>query len=65
MEMFTKTGGEESFFTSQSFFDKLAGTDGIRLGLLAGKSETEIRASWEPALRTYKEMRKRYLIYQD
>jgi uncharacterized protein YbbC (DUF1343 family) len=65
MEMFTKTGGKESFFTSPSFFDKLAGTDGIRLGLLAGKSETEIRASWEPALRTYKEMRKRYLIYQD
>jgi uncharacterized protein YbbC (DUF1343 family) len=64
-DMFEKTGRKESFFTSASFFDKLAGTDGIRLGLLAGKSEKEIRASWEPALKAYKEMRKRYLIYQD
>jgi uncharacterized protein YbbC (DUF1343 family) len=65
IDMFEKTGRKESFFTSASFFDKLAGTDGIRLGLLAGKSEKEIRASWEPALQAYKEMRKRYLIYQD
>jgi len=65
MEMFKKTGRKESFFTSPAFFDKLAGTDAIRLGLLAGKSEKEIRTSWEPALKTYKEMRKRYLIYQD
>jgi len=65
IDMFEKTGQKESFFTSASFFDKLAGTDGIRLGLLAGKSEKEIRASWEPALKAYKEMRKRYLIYQD
>ena len=65
IDMFEKTGRKESFFTSASFFDKLAGTDGIRLGLLAGKSEKEIRASWEPALKAYKEMRKRYLIYQD
>lgn len=65
MEMFEKTGRKESFFTSPAFFDKLAGTDAIRLGLLAGKTEQEIRATWEPALKAYKEMRKRYLIYQD
>lgn len=65
IEMFDKTGRKESFFTSASFFDKLAGTDSIRLGLLAGKSEAEIRASWQPALEAYKKMRKRYLIYQD
>jgi uncharacterized protein YbbC (DUF1343 family) len=64
-EMFEKTGKQETFFTSPAFFDKLAGTDSIRLGLLAGKSEKEIRASWEAALNAYKEMRKRYLIYQD
>ena len=64
-EMFEKTGRKESFFTSPTFFDKLAGTDAIRLGLLAGKTEKEIRSSWEPALKAYKEVRKRYLIYQD
>jgi uncharacterized protein YbbC (DUF1343 family) len=65
IEMFEKTGRKESFFISASFFDKLAGTDSLRLQLLAGKSESEIRASWQPALKAYKEMRKRYLIYQD
>ena len=65
MEMFEKTGRQESFFMSPSFFDKLAGTDSLRLALLAGKSEQEIRAAWKPALDAYKEMRKRYLIYQD
>lgn len=65
IEMFEKTGRQESFFTSPSFFDKLAGTDSLRLALLAGKSEQEIRSSWKPALDVYKEMRKRYLIYQD
>lgn len=65
IEMFEKTGRKESFFTSPAFFDKLAGTDSIRLGLLAGKSEQEIRTSWKPALDRYKEMRRRYLIYQD
>ncbi|MHA8105518.1 exo-beta-N-acetylmuramidase NamZ family protein [Aquirufa sp. 5-AUSEE-100C1] len=65
IEMFEKTGRKETFFTSPAFFDKLAGTDSIRLGLLAGKSEQEIRTSWKPALDRYKEMRRRYLIYQD
>ena len=65
LDMFEKTGRQESFFTSPAFFDKLAGTDSLRLAMIAGKSEQEIRASWQPALNQYKEMRKRYLIYQD
>jgi uncharacterized protein YbbC (DUF1343 family) len=65
IHFFQATGSKESFFTSASFFDKLAGTDSIRLQMLAGKSESEIRASWQPALEAYKKMRKRYLIYRD
>jgi len=65
IHFFSSTGSKESFFTSASFFDKLAGTDSLRLMLMAGKSEEEIRASWQPALNTYKKMRKRYLIYRD
>jgi hypothetical protein len=30
-----------------------------------GKSEAQIRASWDPALTTFKEIRKKYLIYED
>jgi uncharacterized protein YbbC (DUF1343 family) len=65
IHFFQATGSKESFFTSASFFDKLAGTDSVRLQLLAGKLENEIRATWQADLQAYKKMRKRYLIYRD
>lgn len=46
-----------------SMFDLVAGTDGIRKGILQGKQAAEIMASWQPALRSFMEMRKRYLLY--
>ncbi len=45
-------------------FDKLAGTATLREQIIAGKSEEEIRQSWEPGLSQYKIMRKKYLLYQ-
>jgi uncharacterized protein YbbC (DUF1343 family) len=47
-----------------AYFLKLAGTDQLRKQIEAGQSEQEIRKSWEPALSRYKEMRKKYLLYQ-
>ncbi|MDB5143295.1 MAG: hypothetical protein JWQ66_2008 [Mucilaginibacter sp.] len=47
-----------------AYFTKLAGTDQLRKQIEAGKSEEEIRKSWEPALSKYKEMRKKYLLYR-
>ncbi|ALL07850.1 hypothetical protein AQ505_21550 [Pedobacter sp. PACM 27299] len=44
-------------------FDKLAGDSSMRLQIIAGKSEKEIRDSWEPGLTRYKTMRKKYLLY--
>lgn len=55
----------EEFFTRPDFFDKLAGTDELRKQIIAGLSEDEIRASWEPELEAYKEMRRKYLLYPD
>ncbi|MFM6948949.1 MAG: exo-beta-N-acetylmuramidase NamZ domain-containing protein [Aquirufa sp.] len=60
---FEQTGKKESFFTSPAFFDKLAGTDQLRLQMIAGKTEEEIRSSWKEALNEYKKMRKKYIIY--
>ncbi|MHA8066933.1 exo-beta-N-acetylmuramidase NamZ family protein [Aquirufa sp. ROCK2-A2] len=60
---FEKSGKSESFFTSASFFDKLAGTDQLRIQMLTGKTEQEIRDSWKDDLAKYKKMRKQYLIY--
>ena len=45
-------------------FDKLAGTFELKKQIIAGKSEEEIRQSWEPGLSQYKLMRKKYLLYQ-
>lgn len=56
---------QESFFKQTNSFEKLAGTDQLRKQIKAGKSEAEIRASWEPALSQYKEIRKKYLLYPD
>ena len=57
----------EAFHDKEHFFDayftKLAGTDELRKQIEAGKSEEEIRKSWEPGLSRYKEMRKKYLLY--
>lgn len=44
-------------------FDKLAGVYTLKEQIIAGKSEKEIRASWEPGLSQYKKMRKKYLLY--
>lgn len=65
IEFYNKTPDKSKFFTSASFFDKLAGTDQIRKMIEEGKSETEIRKWYEPELAVYKEKRKKYLLYPD
>lgn len=44
-------------------FDKLAGVTTLKQQIIAGKSEAEIRASWEPGLSQYKATREQYLLY--
>lgn len=45
-------------------FDKLAGVTLLREQIIAGKSEKEIRESWEPGLSEFKMMRAKYLLYK-
>lgn len=52
---------KQHFFNA--YFSKLAGTDQLRRQIEEGKSEEEIRASWEPALSNFKQIRKKYLLY--
>ncbi len=56
-------GAEDNFFTP--FFNKLAGTDSLRIMIERGKTEEEIRASWQADLKKYKLIRKKYLLYPD
>jgi uncharacterized protein YbbC (DUF1343 family) len=57
--------GEKPFFQSPDFFDKLCGTDRVRLMLQAGASAEAIRQSWAQELERYAVMRKKYLLYAD
>ncbi|MBT4217116.1 MAG: DUF1343 domain-containing protein [Flavobacteriales bacterium] len=52
---------KEKFFTN--FFDKLAGTDKLRLQIIDGKTEKEIKGSWIDRLDKFKLTRKKYLLY--
>ena len=54
---------KEKFFNN--FFNTLAGTNTLREQIINDVSEEEIKKSWQPDLRKYKEMRKKYLIYED
>jgi uncharacterized protein YbbC (DUF1343 family) len=49
----------------ESFFNKLAGNNDLWQQIAAGKSEEEIRKSWEPKLTGFKTIRKKYLLYKD
>jgi len=54
-----------TFFTRASFMDKLSGTDKLRKAIVAGKSEQEIKHSWQQGLLKFKRLRKPYLLYRD
>lgn len=57
--------GKDSFFLKTNFINKLAGTDSFAAQVKAGKTEAQIRKSWDPALANFKKMRKKYLLYKD
>ena len=48
-----------------SFFNKLAGNNELWQQVRNGLSEEEIKRSWQPGLRQYKAIRKKYLLYED
>lgn len=59
------TKDKSEFFLKNLFFDKLAGNNTLRQQIIDGKSEEDIRITWEPALHNFKKIRKKYLIYKD
>ena len=51
------------FFTA--FFEKLTGDRSVRDMIEQGKTADEIKATWPPALEQFKQLRRRYLIYEE
>ena len=60
---------KDSFFIKPKaggyFFNKLAGNSILMQQLKDGRTEAEIRASWQPSLNAFKQIRKKYLLYED
>lgn len=66
LDFYNKAGKDQPFFFSRpQWFDLLAGTKELRFQIVRGLTEEEIRASWQPALIRYKDIRKKYLLYPD
>jgi uncharacterized protein YbbC (DUF1343 family) len=63
MEAYNSFPDKQHFFTP--FFLKLAGTASLQKQIEAGKSEEEIRKSWEPGLAKFKKIRSKYLLYKE
>ena len=68
MELYKAHPYKEKFFDSKlskemGTIERLIGSGLFRQQIIDGKSEKEIRASWEPGLSAYKKMRKKYLLY--
>jgi uncharacterized protein YbbC (DUF1343 family) len=62
MNAYEQAEDKSTFFNA--FFDKLAGGNSLRLSILEGKSEEEIRKAWSDELEAFKKMRNAYLIYE-
>ncbi|WP_034256705.1 exo-beta-N-acetylmuramidase NamZ family protein [Adhaeribacter aquaticus] len=63
LDFYQNSTNKEKFFNN--YFTNLAGTTELKEQIIAGKSEAEIKATWQPALQAYKKMRKQYLLYPD
>ena len=69
MELYKAHPYKEKFFDSKlsnqmNNIEIQIGSGLFRQQIIDGKSEAEIRASWEPGLSQYKVMRKKYLLYK-
>jgi uncharacterized protein YbbC (DUF1343 family) len=63
---------KDSFFlkpksgkTEDYFFNKLAGNSQLMQQLKSGKTEAQIKKSWQPGLDAFKVIRKKYLLYAE
>jgi len=63
LESYKAADDKANFFND--YFNKLAGTAKLKEQIIAGKTEDEIRKTWQPGLKTFKEIRKKYLLYKD
>lgn len=62
LDMYKAFPRKDEFFNS--FFERLAGNNVLRQQIKDGLTEEQIRATWQQDIDAYKEVRKKYLLYQ-
>ena len=62
IEAYNNTKNKSGFFNA--FFIKLAGTKKLQQQIVAGLTESEIKASWKEGLDAFEKTRANYLLYQ-
>jgi len=63
LDFYQQSTDKVHFFSK--YFEELSGTNSLREQIIAGRSEAEIRASWEPGLGKFKTLRRKYLLYPE
>ena len=63
MKFYEELKEKEDFFNA--YFYKLSGVDTLRWQIYNGRTEEEIRKSWDEGLNRYKKIRVKYLLYPD
>lgn len=65
LEAYKLFPGKDTFFLKNNFINKLAGNDQLMQQVKDGKTEAEIRKSWETGINRFMVKRKKYLLYND
>lgn len=65
LDYYKKSRQGALFFTQIRGFDQLMGNSMVRKMIIAGKGEAEIKGLWQKELNKYKEMRRKYLLYEE
>jgi uncharacterized protein YbbC (DUF1343 family) len=64
-DKFFLTSKKENIQPEDYFFNKLAGNATLMEQIKSGATQETIRNSWQPKLKAFKEIRKKYLLYPD
>lgn len=54
----------DDWFWRERHFDRLAGTDALRLGIVAGQGLDELTSDWDAQMASFERLRTPYLIYR-
>jgi uncharacterized protein YbbC (DUF1343 family) len=65
LDFYQKAPDKTKFFLTNNFFEKLVGTETLRKQIQSGMTEAQIKATWQTDLLAYRQLRSRYLLYQE